>query len=416
MRSLIAAAAVLSLAAGAGAESMDWLTQYKQPNMHVDQLALHPYYKLSEIYDSNIYLVPRDQPAGSGPPVQSSWITRNDLGLETELPWRHINTLSLGYDFDYDVYSAQPSVNNTINQAAHADFVRAGARGLTYKAGDRYLNTTDQASSELIQRERRWMNRAYAEIDYAPTNGRLAGGVDVDHQVDKYLDPALGAGLNRFQMDGGFNVGYMIEPKTKAYVSYHRGVIHYTVNPPPGTPEKDSKSHTVAVGVTGRLSPKIEGQVEGGMTYREYDVAPIAGTDRIHRSGTVATDVSYAPDEFSSAVLRLSRSVQESNDPNNPFYYTNDALLELSHKFPRKLSAGVNLSFTVDQYQNAQTIGATTAERRDDIYGGGVWVQYDIQKWLSTGLSYNYRERDSTFPSQFDYRDHQAAWNGSLKF
>lgn len=420
MRALIAAAAVSCLLAAnaqANLTDWDWLTQYQKPNMHFGQLALHPYYKLSEIYDSNIYLMPRDQPGGQvGGGVRSSWITQNSLGLEANLPWRRINNLSLGYDFEDDAYTTQPSLNNTVNQAAHADLSRAGPRGITYKAGDQYVNTTDQAFSELTQRARRWMNRAYGAIDYAPKNGRLAGGVDADHQTDKYIDPTLGAQLNRYQEDGGFNVGCMVGPKTKAYVSYHRGIIHYTVNPTGGTPEHDSKSHTVAAGVTGALSPRITGQIEAGMTYREYDVAPIPGAPRIHRSATVATSVTYRPDYGSSVILSLSRYLQESIDPNNPFYYANNVSLDLERKFPRKVTAGVRLAMGIDQYQNVQSVGTTTAYRRDELYQGGAWFKYDIQAWLSTRLAYVYRELDSTLSGQFNYQDSRLTWDAELKF
>jgi hypothetical protein len=395
----------------------NWLTQYQKPNMHYGQLALHPYYKLSEVYDSNIFLVPRDLPSGQvGGGIRSSWITKNDLGLEANLPWQHINNLSLGYDFESDIYSRQPTLNNTINQAAHADFVRKGAQGMTYKAGDQYVNTTDQAFSELIQRARRWSNRVYAEADYTPVNGRLAGGVDVDHEADKYLDATLGAGLNRYQEDGGFNVGYMVQPKTKAYVSYHRSVIHYTVNPQPGVPDKDNKSHTVAAGVTGVLSPKITGQVEGGMVYREYDAVPFPGAQRVERSASVSTTVMYKPDKYSNITLALSRFLQESLDPSNPFYISNNASLDMDHKFPHKVTAGIDLAVGIDQYSNAQTVGTTSAIRRDDLYQGGAWVEYDIQQWLSTGLAYVYRERDSIFSGQFNYQESQLIWNASLKF
>ena len=419
MRKLLSAVAVSCLAASsarANVTDWSWLTQYQKPNMHYGQLALHPYYKLSEVYDSNIFLVPRDLPSGQvGGGIKSSWITKNDLGLEANLPYRHINNLSLGYDFESDIYTTLPDVNNTINQALHADFVREGAQGMTYKAGDQYVNTTDQAFSELVQRARRWSNRVYAEVDYTPKNGRLAGGVDVDHETDKYVDPSLGA-LNRYQEDGGFNVGYMVQPKTKAYVSYHRSIIHYTVDPLPGTTDNDNKSHNFAAGVTGQLAPKVSGQVEAGMTYREYDAVPVGGSQRVERAATVATSVIYRPDKYSNITLSLARFLQESLDTSNPFYISNNAMLDMDHKFPHKFTAGINLAMGIDQYETAQTFGSTTANRRDDLYQGGAWVEYDIQSWLSTGLAYVYRERDSTLSGQFNYQDSQVIWNASLKF
>ena len=420
MRKLIASVAVSGLLASnarANLTDWNWLTQYQKPNMHYGQLALHPYYKLSEVYDSNIFLVPHDLPSGQvGGGVASSWITKNDLGLEANVPWHAVNNLSLGYDFESDIYTTMPSINNTINQAAHADYVRKGAQGMTYKAGDQYINTTDQAFSELIQRARRWSNRVYAEADYTPVNGRLAWGVNADHEADKYLDPTIGAGLNRYQEDAGVNVGYMVQPKTKAYVSYTRTIIHFTVNPPPGgNPDNNSKSHTVAVGVVGQMTPKIVGQVEVGESYRQYDAA-LPGQPLIYRSPVVTTSLKYAPDKYTDVMLTISRLYQESIDSNNAFYYSNNAVLDFSHKFPHKVSAGVSLAVGLDQYVNAQTFLGTTATRRDDLYQGGIWVEYDIQQWLSTGLAYVYRERDSTFSGQFNYQDTQVTWNASLKF
>lgn len=416
----IAAAALVLLASSARANLTDWswLTQYQKPNMHYGQFALHPYYKFSEIYDSNIFLVPHDLQDGSqvGGGVRGSWITRNNLGLETNLPFAHINNLSLGYDFTSDIYSTDPALNDTINQSAHVDFVRSGPQGLTYKIGDQYANTTDQAFSELIQRKRRWMNIAYAELDYRPTKGRLAGGADVSHETDKYIDPAFAALLNRFEDRAGFNVGYMVQPKTKAYIAYHRGIIHYGVPPASGNPDKDSRSHTVSAGVDGALAPKAEGQVEAGMTYREYDAAAVAGAPRVNRSPMVAASVTYKPDPYSKMILTASRILQESIDPSNPFYYSSSVTLDADHKFPRKFTAGLSLSYAVDAYLNAQTSGTTTGNRRDDLYQGGLWVEYDIQQWLSTGLSYVYRERDSTLSGQFNYQDSQTAWNVALKF
>jgi putative beta-barrel porin BBP2 len=418
MRKMLAAAAIsclLASSARANLTDWDWLTQYQKPNMHYGQLALHPFYKLSEVYDSNIYLVPHDLPSGQvGGGIQSSWITKNELGLEANLPWQHINNLALGYDFESDIYSNLPSVNNTINQAAHADYVREGSQGMTYKAGDQYVNTTDQAFSELVQRARRWMNRVYGEVDYTPSKGRLAWGVNADHEADKYIDPTIGAGLNRYQEDAGFNVGYMVQPKTKAYISYTRTIIHYTVNPVSG-PDNDNKSHTVAVGVIGQLTPKISGQVEVGDSYRVYDAAN-PGQPLIYQTPVVTTSLKWAADKYTDVTLTISRIFEESLDANNAFYYSNNAQLDVSHKFPYKFSAGIDLAAGLDQYVNAQTFLTTTGTRRDDLYQGGVWVEYDIQQWLSTGVAYVYRERDSTFSGQFNYQDTQVTWNASLKF
>ncbi|MDD5304792.1 MAG: outer membrane beta-barrel protein, partial [Elusimicrobia bacterium] len=410
---------VMLLSSSAQAVNLDWLTQYKKPNIHYGQLALHPYYQFTEVYDSNIYLVPRDRPnnvvVGGG--VRGSWITKNELALEAVLPWRKLHTLAAGYDFESNSYATDARANDTINQNAHLDYAYTGAYGLTFKAGDRYLNTTDQAFSQLVDRDRRWANEFYASADYNPENGYLAGGVDAGHTVDKYLGPAIGRQLNRYSQRAGFNVGYKVQPKTKLYVSYHRSLTHYTVHRELPDQDKDSKSHDLGVGLSGVIAPKITGQVEGGLTYREYDEAPIGAETRLTRNFTVATNVVYKPTDRTDAVLALTRGLQESISAANRFYISNYARLDVRHKFPRKFSAGVNLAFGLDKYPDSQTVaGGATGSRRDDIYQGGAWVTYDIQAWLTTGLSYVFRERDSTFSDEFNYQDQQTAWNAALKF
>jgi hypothetical protein len=410
---------VLGLLPGNASASMDWLTQYQQSNLHIGQLALHPFYDLSEVYDSNIYLVPRDQPNGVtlGGGHRESWITKNDLGLETDLPWHRLHDLSMGYGFESETYTTQPNTNNAYDQSVHADYTYKGAYGLTYKAGEKYVNTTDQAFSELTGRDHRWENAVSSSLDYDPVNGRLAGGIDISQVNDKYLDPVLAQQLNRYEDLAGFNVGYKVRPKTKVYASYHRDLIHYSVPQGAGI-EKDSRSNNAALGVIGELSSKLEGQVEVGATDRQYDVAAAPGQTRVFITPTIATAVTYKADPYTIVKLSISRFAEESIDTSNPLYYENIALLEVKHAFPHKFSAGLQGSWEIDQYPFNQVIDSSGAigRRRDDTYQVGAWVTYVIQKWLSTGLSFSHRERDSTMSGQFDFEDNQATWHVTLKF
>lgn len=419
MRNLIAAAALLSLLTpSANAVGWDWLTQYKKPNLQWGQLDLHPYYRFTEIYDSNIYLVPRPNSGISvGRGVRGSFIHRNQIGIETALPIGALHKVMAGYELQYDKYSFEPRLNDTANQRAHLDWTYRGARGLTYSAGDQYVNTTDQAFSQLVERERRWMNTAYASVDYRPENGRLAGGLDASHTTHKYVGPLLGRQLNRYTQRAGFNVGYMVQPKTKAYAAYHRGVTHYTVHRELPNQDRNHKFHDVDFGVEGQLTPKTEGKVETGMTYRQYDEAPIGAVTRETRNWTVATSLTYKPQDRTTVYLQLYRALQESISAGNRFYISHSAILDVKHKLPYKFSVGVNGALGIDRYPDSQTTASgATGQRRDDIYQGGAWVEYDIQEWLSTGVSFIHRDRFSTFPADFNYTDRQTAWNLALKF
>jgi len=421
MRSMTRAVAVLGLmlATSAQAVNMDWLTQYKKPNIHWGQLAIHPYYQLTEVYDSNIYLVPRDQPGRTvGGGVRGSWITKNELAVEAVLPWRNLHNLSAGYGVEFHNYSVDARANDTINQNAHLDYTYKGGYGLTFRAGDRYLITRDQAFSQLVSRDRRWSNEVYTALDYSQPNGYMTGGLDASHTVHKYLGEEVGRQLNRYTQRAGFNIGYKFLPQTKVYAAYHRSVTHYSVGRAIGDQDKNSKAHDVGVGIQGVIAPKVTGNIEAGMTYREYDEAPVGGVTRVTRNMTVGSNLTYKPTDRTDVILSLSRGLQESISASNRFYISNSATLDIKHKLPYKFSVGTNFAYGLDKYPDTQFIGASGArgDRRDDIYQGGAWVEYDIQAWLSTGLSYVFRERNSTFTGEFNYQDQQTAWNLALKF
>ena len=395
------------------------LSQYKRPNIHWGQVQLHPFYILSETYDTNIYLVPKDQPVAGqvGGGVKSSWITKNNFGLEAVLPVRKVHTYTAGYSVEHQLYSTQPSVNNATNQNAHLDYEYKGAYGVTVSGGDRYVNTTDQAFSELIERNRRWMNQLWAEVDFAPERSRLVGGVDASHTTHKYVSGGIGKSLNRYEQKAGFNVGYMIMPKTKLYGAYHRSVIHYTVHRQFPDQDKNNKSNHVGVGLKGQLAPKFDGKLEAGMVFREYDEVPVGGTTKNTENLTVDGQLTFRQSPNTEWALMLERRLQESLAGRNRYFVANSAVLDVKHKLPRKFSVGGNLAYAVDKYEEPQNNSSGALyNRRDDIYQYGVWVAYDIQEWLTAGVSFLSRERNSTMSGEFNYHDEQTQLNLALKF
>ncbi len=241
----------------------------------------------------------------------------------------------------------------------------------------------------------------------------------MQHTAIKYLGPAIARLLNRYEQSAGGHVGYMVQPKTKAYVSYHRSVTHYTITRDRVANEQDknSKAHDFGVGVTGQIAPKVKGRIEGGLTYREYDEAPIGGVTRISRNTTALVNLTYQPSDRTDIILNAVRRLQESVSGSNRFYISNTVSLDWKHKLPRKFSVGLNGAYGQDKYPDTQlVVTGARGDRRDDLYQVGGWIEYDIQQWLSTGISHIFRERNSTFSGEFNYQVQQTAWNVALKF
>lgn len=404
---LAAGLSTLVLSGQSRAFSPSEISDFKKPNMRVGQLQLHPYYTLAEEYDSNIYLTPRN--------VVGSWVTKNTLGLNLDLPVSSLQKFTGGYEFESQIYSRQSAGNSNIRQKADAQYEYKAAYGLAVTAADAYLNTTDPAFSELIQRQRRWQNTGSIALEYAPERNRFVGRLDAQETTHKYLEPALGAQLNRNETSFGAKGGYRIQPKTTAFTSYHHGIVHYSVPATQGQFEKSSHSENVDFGIEGDLFPKVTGRAMAGVTDRRYNQVLGNGARRT-TNWTADADLVYKPLERSTLHLSLSRALQESASQTDRFYIANIAQLEARHELPYKLTAGLLLSAEIDKYVETFTSGNVTAVRLDYLSTQGVSLQYDIQEWLDVVASYKHHERDSRFGDLFNYEDHRTELAMTLKF
>jgi len=95
------------------------------------------------------------------------------------------------------------------------------------------------------------------------------------------------------------------------------------------------------------------------------------------------------------------------------FYIASKAGLKVTHTLPYKLTAKAGLSFGVDKYPEAPT---AATYRRDDNYSQMVGLDYDIQKWLKVGGSFEHYERNSTQTAAFNYDVTYTSIYGSLMF
>ena len=408
---------------------MDSISQFKKPNLKWGLLSLNPYYGIGGTYDTNIFLQPTSHVKGQtannnkAGPVLGSWITDNNFGLKTALPLSAMHSVLLDYDFLWHDYVKDPAINNAVDQTLSAAYNYRGPKGLSGSITDGYTNTTDPATSELIARQQRWQNTVSVQGEYAPEGGNLFAGIDAYDTRDKYVSNAssIRTLLDRYTEALGAKAGWRLSPATRIYASYHRQVIHYTVhqaNP------KDNMANLVDFGVEGRIAPKLTGQIQSGVQFRNYASANpgFDGAAKNTANWTVGINLTYTPLERTSIDLLLSRSLQESTFAPSQYYVANNVGLSLKHKFPRKLTAMLNAGMEIDQYpgftpaSGTNNIGGPSGKRRDDIYQVGPGMDYDIQEWLRASASYLYRTRFSVFSEQFSYQDQQTTVKLSVLF
>jgi hypothetical protein len=335
------------------------------------------------------------------------------------------------YDLDLLNYTKAPSANNAQNQKAGINYNYKGPEGISGKAGNVYVNTTDPAFTESAKREHRWFNAANLSGEYNPQGGPFVGGVYLDTTKHKYLDYAsdsvnvlsLGEQLDRIEQNVMLKGGYKVLPKTRVYLDYRRNIIHYASSDNP----KNNKSHNFDAGIEGVIAPKLTGQIQTGFTYRKYDndfVNNFTGSERtnivITRNWTVGTNLRYNPIERCEATFAYNRALQEATFTGNRFYVSNALNFGFKHKFPYKLTGGLDFGFVYDKYPEVPEDGNGAVDarggRRDDIYTQGLSVGYDVQQYLNLSLGYTHRQKFSTWSGQYNYNDHVTALTAKVMF
>lgn len=391
------------------ARGIESLASMKRPEFKL-VVEMHPYYNLNMAYDSNIYLVPPDKADGSrsGGGVLGSFITTHNAGSKFLLPFNRRHAMDASYDVRAVNYSKQPSANNSVHQGVQVGYAYTGVRGVTGNLSEKYLSTADPAFSEVVAREQRFQNNLGFNLDIARSR-RFVYTLEAEDAYHKYLNPSLASSLNRHEVSGGFKAGLLVEPKTTAYLSYRRGLIRYSAGK-----QSHSKSHQVGLGLKGRLAPRVSGTAEAGLLYRLYDVSPAPG-DRVTRNLVSNIALAYEATSRLQLRLRVNRDINETTFSSNRYYTSTGLRLEAAHSY-RRLSLGCNGQFQVDRYPEAVTLSGMTARRRDDLYGGGLTLDYKMRPWLSTGLSYSHMQRNSIFFGQFNYADDKTSVSLRLAF
>lgn len=422
MKSILSAVLALGLLAPqANAGVLSTLNSVKAGGLKLGMAEIHPYAGVSEMYDSNIYAVPKDNPNGTriGGGVRSAWITKANAGVNFKLPLTGMHAFDGGYGVSYFAYTKQAKVNNYTDQSAKLGYNYTGPMGLSGRLSDTFISTRDPAFSEQAgNRQQRWQNAVDGMLNYSPAGGRLVAGVTAGHTAHKYLDGLINAPLlNRYEQMFGARGGYKVMPKTTVWLGYRRGIVHYNANSAAvNAGDRNNKSHYFEGGVDGILAPKVKGSISTGVSLRKYDQSN-AGRTKHSRNWILGSNIIWNPRPECSWSLGLNRSVNESTFGTNRFSIENSGNLGLSHKLPWRVTARAKAGVTVSKYPEATgTAGTTPINRRDDTYSQSVGASYGINDWASVGLDYDHTERFSKFSSQFNYERHLTMLSASLAF
>lgn len=391
---------VLTVLAGAVTPS------FAVQNLKLGNVEVNPYARIEEKYDDNIYL------EANSSDRNASWINKSVPGVKLNLPLSKRYSLSVDYRWEFLSYTKDSGVNNAKHQLLDANLDLELPKDSSFKVYERFMDTTDQAFSELTERARRRQNDVGANLEWSLGKDTvlLAGG---NYTAHHYRSAANATSLNREDKSIGGGFGYKVQPKTLLFGEFYYGDINYLKNN-----VSDSVSRAANVGVKGKLSPKVEATLKAGGKWRRYaNALTVSGvpSPRSARMTTYSVNLNWKPKETCTVDLTSGRDFQESVFGANRFYRSDFWNLAYNRKMGSKWDMGLGGYFENGRYQAPSTVGGQTDRRLDQISQASVRVGYAVQKWLKLGADYVHRTRNSNF-SAFNYDDNITGVNLRLDF
>lgn|GEM_PF-905617 len=351
-------------------------------NLNLGGFDIKPVVSSQEKYDTNIYLT-RDL-------VKASLINRSSGGLGFMNKEGARLSIKGGYSLEGLFYTRAHRINDAVHHNANMTVGYELSGGRTITAEDKYMATTDQATSELTARSKRVQN--VGSIAYeSPLKGKFGFGVDGQHTFHDYLSPNNKA-LDRAEMAAGMDLHYKVQPKTKLFASYHYGMLRYAhSNANTNTRTNDAVYSDVDAGVTGKITSRLTGTLKGGAQFRLYK-KDLANASNSRTTGGYSAQLNWRAAEKTEVVWFGKRGNVESTYGDSRFYVSTLNDIGFSREI-NKFKAGIGGGYEALRYPE-ETAGSN-AKRHDGITTARATLDYNLQKWLKAGAGYSYKTRVS---------------------
>jgi hypothetical protein len=378
----------LCVAAGSPARAIDLNAVW--PDLNLPGFRVTPFVTQRAEYESNIFQTPNDE--------QDDVIFRTIPGILVELPLgRH--RLDVGARMEI-LRFADHDNQDTEHYFLFGKLALDFPGGLKAALTEDLAYTSDPPGTELTGRIESFTNVLSPSVEYAFATRYAIGAdyvwthVDFERSVNE---------LDRDEHTFGITGFYKVAPKTDLLLNVAYGFKEFAT-----ASGRDVERYIGVVGVRGEITPRFTSTFRIGWESRQPENSRLTGYDGIVAGG----DWVFQPTDRTRFTLNTERFVAESVYLTNLFYIANFVTLTAEHKFTPKLLATARAFGGTNEYPDKAGRGDW---RNDEIYGGGLAVDYQIRRWLSVGADYMYTRRWSNF-DRFDYEDNIVGAKVTLSF
>ena len=348
-----------------------------QGNMHLGSLKIHPLFSVSESYDDNIFDVSNNE--------ISDLITTYSPGINLSLPIRVIRSeLNVSYLSDIRDYRENPD-QSTINQYFATSFKTELPRGLSITLNNRFEDTEQPPTinyiyGELTQRIRRKSNNFSTTINLPQYFTRFDADLHYSNSDNTYED----FNIKYNEQNIGTLLTYKLFTKLYTLTEFNIGRTSYE------TDVSNSVFYESFIGVQFKETAKTTGIFKIGYRVRDYESEDIEQFQGVVLSLEYKTQLTA----LTNISVLLRRSQEEALfTVDRNFYELNSIYLTLGRKLTSKIDTNISNYYQLLDFPSA-------SEGESDIkyltIGFRLSVDYKIQKWLSTNLSYWYDDVTSS--------------------
>ncbi len=324
-------------------------------------------------YDDNIYLTDKNK--------KDSFISTTRVGAEYQA-----NIPSTGLKLTADAGVGYNAYNENHNKNNYWDAL--GGFKLSndqFQIGDRVLYTSDPANNELTDRKKRLNNTGY--FSYVTSHDKMFGvGILASDSFDHYYEADMKY-LDRNRLNLGAQLFYNLSSKTHFFAEYIYSDIAYqkTVGK-----INNSHAHSLGLGVDGQIASKVTGTAKITYDMRDYDKDP-AGYDKYNDLLGYYVALTWKPSTRDTLTLSGIRKMEETRYGTNRYFADTVLSLHGAHKLTDKFTVLLNLAWEDMAYDKR----VNNVKRADTLWTVRPELDYQFKDWLSAGIWYQFRLRDS---------------------
>ena len=222
------------------------------------------------------------------------------------------------------------------------------------------------------------------------------------------VTPSLAGLLNRDEQNLGIDFQWVLSKTTTFFVGYNFSLVNYTGNEAiaaynfldnGGNPSsliyhsdsRDSMSHYLYVGLQHQFTANIGGTVRAGANYTDDFNDPLSDSTQVSPYVDLSINYTYVPGSYVQLGLTHDinstqvASVNQNSGSLTSYQESTVLYASINHKFTPDLIGTI-----IGRFQNSQYVGGANDNSNEQDYGVGVNLHYQINRYFSTEIGYNY--------------------------